>query len=169
MAGYIGIGTNTPAAQLHTTGTVRFGGLTKNNSLTRFVVSDANGNLYYKEDSSSGAFNGSFNADVAVNGRISAQKMLITQTGRWPDYVFSKQYQLPSLAEVESFINQNNHLPGIPSAAEVEKTGINVGNNQAALLKKIEELTLYTIQQDKELKNLKQEIEELKALIKERK
>jgi hypothetical protein len=92
--------------------------------------------------------------------------MLITQTGRWPDYVFSKQYQLPSLTEVENFINQNSHLPGIPSAAEVEKKGIDVGSNQAAQLKKIEELTLYIIQQDKELKSLKQEIEELKTLIK---
>src|SRR5690349_7081500 len=72
-----------------------------------------------------------------------------------------KQYQLTSLTEVEDFIKQNNHLPGIPSAAEVEKRGLDVGDNQAALLKKIEELTLYTIQQDKELKTLKQEIEEL--------
>jgi uncharacterized coiled-coil protein SlyX len=99
--------------------------------------------------------------------------MLITQTGRWPDYVFSKQYKLPSLADVENFINQNSHLPGIPSAAEVEKKGIDVANNQAALLKKIEELTLYIIEQDKTIKKqndqyteLKQEMAELKALIK---
>lgn len=68
--------------------------------------------------------------------------MLIAQTGRWPDYVFSKQYQLPSLTEVENYINQNSHLPGIPAAAEVEKKGLDVASNQAALLKKIEELTL---------------------------
>jgi hypothetical protein len=160
-----GLGTITPSAQLHTTGSVRFAGLTNDNSLTRIVVSDANGNLYYR-DASSMALNETINSDLAVNGRVSAQKMVITQTGSWPDYVFSKQYTLPSLSEVESFINQNNHLPGIPSAAEVEKKGIDVGNNQAALLKKIEELTLYTIQQDKELKSLKQEMAELKALIK---
>jgi hypothetical protein len=168
MAGRVGIGTQTPTAQLHTTGSVRFGGLTNNNSLTRVIVSDVNGNLYYREDSGS-AFNGSINSDLAVNGRVSAQKMVINQTGRWPDYVFSKQYTLPALSEVEKFIKQNNHLPGIPSAAEVEKKGIDVGNNQAALLQKIEELTLYTIQQDKELKSLKQEMAELKALIKEKK
>ncbi len=175
-SGNTGIGTSAPTAQLHTTSTVRFGGLTNNNSLSRVVVSDANGNLYYREDSSFGAFNGSFDSDLAVNGRVSAQKMLITQTGRWPDYVFSKQYQLPSLTEVENFIKQNNHLPGIPSAAEVEQKGIDVGGNQAALLKKIEELTLYIIDQDKTIKkqndqindllNLKQEMAELKALIK---
>jgi hypothetical protein len=158
----VGIGTPTPSAQLHTTGTVRFAGLTNNNNLTRLIVSDANGNLYYKEDSSFGAFNGSINSDLAINGRVSAKQMLITQTGRWPDYVFSKQYQLPSLTEVESFIKKNNHLPGIPSAAEVEKNGIDVGNNQAAQLKKIEELTLYVIEQDKKLKQQSNEIAELK-------
>ncbi|WP_205511885.1 hypothetical protein [Longitalea arenae] len=167
MVGRVGIGTQTPTAQLHTTGTVRLGGLSSNNSLTRFVVADANGNLYYREESGS-SFNGSLNSDVAVNGRISAQKMLITQTGRWPDYVFNKDYKLPGLNEVEAFIKQNNHLPGIPSAAEVQKKGIDIGNNQAALLKKIEELTLYSIQQDKELQLLKQEMAELKALIKEK-
>ncbi|OQP56690.1 hypothetical protein A4R26_25700 [Niastella populi] len=172
MAGRVGIGTQTPTAQLHTTGSVRFGGLSNNNGLTRFIVSDANGNLYYREDTGS-AFNGFHNSDLAINGRLSAKQMLITQTGRWPDYVFSKQYQLPSLTEVENFINQHSHLPGIPSAAEVEKKGIDVGNNQAALLKKIEELTLYIIEQDKTIKKqndqyteLKHEMTELKALIK---
>jgi uncharacterized coiled-coil protein SlyX len=170
-SGNTGIGTNAPTAQLHTTGTVRFGGLTNNNSLTRILVCDATGNLYYKEGSST--FNGTLNSDLAVNGTVSAQKMLISQTSRWPDYVFSKQYKLPSLGEVETFINQNNHLPGIPSAAEVEKKGIDVANNQAALLKKIEELTLYIIEQEKtiqkqndQFKELKQEMAELKALIK---
>jgi hypothetical protein len=175
MAGRVGVGTLTPTAQLHTTSNVRFAGLTNDNSLTRIVVSDANGNLYYR-DASSLVLNEIFNSDLAVNGRVSAQKMVITQAGRWPDYVFNKQYTLPALSEVENFIKQNNHLPGIPSAAEVEKKGIDVGNNQAALLKKIEELTLYAIEQEKkidkqndqikELLNLKQEMAELKALIK---
>jgi hypothetical protein len=159
-SGNTGIGTDAPTAQLHTTGTVRFGGLTNDNGLTRIVVSDANGNLYYR-DASSLAFNKTMNSDLAVNGTVSAQKMLISQTGRWPDYVFSKQYQLPSLSEVEDFINQNSHLPGIPSAAEVEKKGIDVANNQAALLKKIEELTLYVIELEKNSKKQTDEIAEL--------
>jgi len=170
--GNVGIGAAAPQAQLHTTGTVRFGGLTKDNSLTRVVVSDLYGNLSYRDDSSL-VLNDVLNSDLAVNGIVSAQKMLITQTGRWPDYVFSKQYQLPSLGEVENYINQNNHLPGIPAAAEVEKKGIDVAGNQAALLKKIEELTLYIIEQEKTIQKqndqfneLKQEMAELKALIK---
>jgi uncharacterized coiled-coil protein SlyX len=174
MAGSVGIGTETPSAQLHTTGAVRFGGLTNDNSLNRIVVSDASGNLYYR-DASSLALNETMNSDLAVNGRVTAKQMQITQAGRWPDYVFSKQYKLPSLREVESFIEQNNHLPGIPSAAEVEKKGIDVAGNQAALLKKIEELTLYVIEQEKliqkqnnQYNELKQEMDELKALIKKK-
>lgn len=162
----VGIGTTTPGAQLHTTGSVRFAGLTNDNSLTRIVVSDADGNLYYR-DASSLALNGTINSDLAVNGTIAAQKMLISQTGRWPDYVFSRQYQLPSLTEVENFINGNNHLPGIPSAAEVKEKGIDVAVNQAALLKKIEELTLYAIEQEKKLEKQSEEISELKDQNKE--
>jgi hypothetical protein len=154
---------------------IAFPGLASNNSANRILAGDANGNLYYR-DASSLALNGTLNSDLAVNGTVSAQKMLITQTGRWPDYVFSKQYQLPSLAEVENYINQNSHLPGIPAAADIEKKGIDVAGNQVALLKKIEELTLYIIKQDKtiqkqndqikDLLSLKQEMAELKALIK---
>jgi hypothetical protein len=160
------VGNTSFAGNLTVSGnTVTMSGLSGNNSANRILAADANGNLYFR-DVTSLALNETMNSDLAINGRVSAQQMLITQTGRWPDYVFSKQYKLPSLTEVENFINQNSHLPGVPSAAEVEKKGIDVGNNQAAQLKKIEELTLYIIQQDKELKSLKQEVEELKALIK---
>ncbi|HLZ87241.1 MAG TPA: hypothetical protein VKQ52_08375, partial [Puia sp.] len=83
------------------------------------------------------------------------------------------RYRLPGLAGVESYIRQQHHLPGLPSAAEVEKYGADVGGTQVALLKKIEELTLYTIDQDKRLESqhmeidaLKKEVEALKELIK---
>jgi len=91
----------------------------------------------------------------------------------WADYVFDKNYRLPSLAETADYIKQNKHLPGIPAAAEVQQNGIDVGENQAALLKKIEELTLYVIEQDKkmqaqnaELKKQGKEIRQLKNKIK---
>jgi hypothetical protein len=84
---------------LSTTGAVQFSGLTNDSSQTRIVVSDASGNLFYRSASSL-AVNDFMPSDLAVNGTISAPKMLITQTGRWPDYVFNKQYQLPRVDPV---------------------------------------------------------------------
>jgi hypothetical protein len=160
-SGRVGIGVMMPAAQLHTTGTVRFAGLTNDNTLTRVLVSDVNGNLSYR-DASSLAMSDVLNSSLAVNGTLSAQKIKITQTCPWPDYVFNKQYQLPSLTQTEQYIKQYNHLPGVPSAEEVAKKGIDVADNQAVLLKKIEELTLYVIEQEKKLQQQSEEITELK-------
>jgi hypothetical protein len=100
-------------------------------------------------------------AKLAVNGDIFSKKVKVTQTG-WPDYVFKPTYKLPSLEEVEAFIKQYNHLPEVPSAQEVEKNGLDVGESQAILLKKIEELTLYVIELKKENEQIKREIIELK-------
>ncbi len=102
---------------------------------------------------------------LSVNGNISAKKMIVTQTG-WSDYVFNDTYKLRSLEEVSSYIKQNKHLPEVPSAKEVEAKGISVGDNQSLLLKKIEELTLYLIQINKENKQMQLEIKNLKQKIK---
>jgi len=85
---------------------------------------------------------------LQVNGTIRSTKITVTQSG-WADYVFDPAYKLRTLKEVETFIQKKRHLPDLPSAAEVEKNGIDVGDNQAALLKKVEELTLYVIEQNK--------------------
>jgi hypothetical protein len=84
----------------------------------------------------------------------------------WADYVFEKEYQLLSLKEVEAYIQINKHLPGVPSAKEVETNGLDVGNNQAILLKKIEELTLYLIEQNKKGETLQKRIDLLEKEIK---
>ncbi|MBA4260441.1 MAG: hypothetical protein C0446_14855, partial [Chitinophaga sp.] len=81
---------------------------------------------------------------LSVNGNIRAKKLIISQTA-WSDYVFAKNYKLRSLTEVENYIKANQHLPEVPSAKEVAAKGISVGDTQALLLKKIEELTLYVI------------------------
>ncbi len=99
---------------------------------------------------------------LAVNGDIKATKLTVTQTP-WADYVFDKSYKLPTLKEVSEFIKANHHLPGIPSEAEVKENGINVGENQALLLKKVEELTLYLIDQDNRIIEQQKTINELKA------
>jgi hypothetical protein len=116
-----------------------------------------------------------------VDKGIKTKKVKVTQTG-WPDYVFHQQYKLLSLPEVEKFIKANNHLPEVPSAKEIETDGLNLGDNQAVLLKKIEELTLYIIdlnkkseeqnkkiaeleKKDSEMKEMKKQLEELKKMI----
>ncbi|KAA1244711.1 hypothetical protein [Aquimarina sp. RZ0] len=90
---------------------------------------------------------------LAVNGNIRAKEIKV-ETG-WSDFVFYKDYELPTLAEVENHIKEKGHLKDIPSAVEVEKNGIFLGKMNAKLLQKIEELTLYTIQQHKEIEKLK--------------
>ncbi|MBO9201452.1 MULTISPECIES: V-type ATP synthase subunit E family protein [Niastella] len=87
---------------------------------------------------------------------IRTRKVKVDAVNPWPDYVFHSNYPLRPLSEVEQYVKQYGHLPEVPSAEEVNKEGIDLGNNQAALLKKIEELTLYVIEQNK--KQEKQEI-----------
>jgi hypothetical protein len=98
---------------------------------------------------------------LAVTGSAIFTKVKVQQVSSWPDYVFKKNYQLPSLSYTENFIRKYQHLPGVPSAAEVEKNGIDVSETQAILLKKIEELTLYIIEQDKKLEQQDRKLKEL--------
>lgn len=92
---------------------------------------------------------------LAVAGRIIAEEVVIKlQNTWWPDYVFKSDYNLMPLHQVEQFVTTNNHLPGIPSAAEVQNDGISMGEMQNKLLQKIEELTLYIIEQQKRIEKL---------------
>ncbi|SEV97513.1 hypothetical protein SAMN05428988_0923 [Chitinophaga sp. YR573] len=91
---------------------------------------------------------------LAVAGTITAQRVKVTSTG-WPDFVFHRDYKLPSLQETAAYINSHQHLPGIPSAEEVEKDGQDVGEMNKLLLQKIEELTLHLIKLEEEVNTLK--------------
>jgi hypothetical protein len=106
---------------------------------------------------------------LSVKGKIRAQEVKV-EINNWPDFVFAKDYVLPTLQETEKHIKEKGHLPGIPSAAEVEKNGIELGDMNKKLLQKIEELTLYLIEMKKENKTqtlkLQSEIEILKLKIK---
>jgi hypothetical protein len=86
---------------------------------------------------------------LTVNGTVRAKEVIV-DTG-WSDYVFDPGYRLAPLAEVELKIKTEKHLPGIPTAEEVKTAGISVGDMQARLLAKIEELTLHQIEQEKQL------------------
>lgn len=87
-------------------------------------------------------------------------KVAIAGTGDWSDFVFDEDYHLRPLAEIESFVEEHHHLPEIPSAQQVVDEGINLAEMDARLLQKIEELTLYIIQQQKEIDALKIKLEE---------
>jgi len=86
-----------------------------------------------------------------VDGGLVTKELIVSTL--WADYVFGKDYKLKSLKEVESFIKANGHLPNIPAAKEVEKWGINVGEMSRLQQEKIEELTLYMIEQNKKLES----------------
>ena len=91
---------------------------------------------------------------LAVGGKMVAEEVVIKLQANWPDYVFNPAYKLPSLVDVEKFIQTNHHLQGVPSETEVKKDGLAVGDMNAVLLKKIEELTLYIIDLEKRLKEV---------------
>jgi hypothetical protein len=95
---------------------------------------------------------------LAVNGSAIFTKVVVKAYSSWPDYVFHANYRLRPLSEVEEYIKQYHHLPEVVSAEEVEKNGLDVGDNQATLLKKIEELTLYIIQQNKRIEALESKL-----------
>ena len=100
------------------------------------------------------------NYKLFVETGIRTRKVKVDQVS-WADYVFKPEYKLRPLAEVESFIRRNNHLPEVPSEKEVKENGVDLGENQVALLKKIEELTLYLIDQNKEIKEQNKRLEQL--------
>ncbi|MEZ0184283.1 hypothetical protein AB9T89_18705 [Flavobacterium oncorhynchi] len=99
-----------------------------------------------------------------VNGIIHSKEVKVDMNG-WSDFVFKKEYNLPTLDEVEKHIVEKGHLENIPSEKEVLRDGINLGEMNTKLLQKIEELTLYVIQQNKTIEELKQEIKNIKSKI----
>ena len=115
----------------------------------------------------------------AVNGSAIATAMTVKLNANWPDYVFKKDYHLPALAEVKTYIDQNHHLPEMPTETQVIKDGINLGEMNRLLTKKVEELTLYAIEQDRkqneqkainqqqsgQLRSQQEEINSLKTLV----
>ncbi len=98
--------------------------------------------------------------NLYVANGVLTEKVTIAakNTVAWADFVFEKNYKLRSLSEVESFISQNGHLPEVPSTQEVQTNGMNLAENDAKLLQKIEELTLYMIAQEKKIKLLEKRI-----------
>jgi len=99
---------------------------------------------------------------LTVEGKVACREVMVQASGSWPDYVFNEEYELMNLKQLEESIEKNNHLPGIPSTAEIEEKGFSLGEMQRIFLEKIEELTLYTIEQGKQIEELQRTIEALK-------
>jgi len=97
------------------------------------------------------------NNKLDVNGTIHSKEVKVDMEN-WSDFVFKKEYNLQTLAEVEKYINEKGHLENIPSEEEVLKGGINLGEMNAKLLQKIEELTLYIIEQNKKIEALEAKV-----------
>lgn len=103
------------------------------------------------------------NYKLFVKGGILTEEMRVSSGSSWADYVFNDDYQLRPLEEVERFIKTNKHLPNVPSAKEIKETGIELGEMTKIQQEKIEELTLYLIRQNNEIKELKEQIRILMA------
>ncbi|WP_459212315.1 hypothetical protein [Aquimarina rhabdastrellae] len=188
--GFVGIGTENPITRLHIYGK----NPTTNNEYNTFFDSNSlnfstpsNGDSFINKKDH-GAIRFRFGPDyttrvtinnigigigvnntqgykLAVAGKAVVEEIKVALQSNWPDYVFNKDYKLSTLKEVENHIKLNGHLKGIPKAKEVEKNGIYLGQMDAKLLQKIEELTLYTIQQQKEIDKIKTENLQLKSLV----
>lgn len=102
-----------------------------------------------------------------VEGGILTEKVKVAlrSSANWADYVFADNYKLMPLKEVEAFVKENKHLPGVASAENLTKEGLDLGQMQAKQMEKIEELTLYVIDQNKTIEKQSKEIEELKAMV----
>jgi hypothetical protein len=103
---------------------------------------------------------------LTIKGKIHAEEIRIDLSVPAPDYVFANDYKLKPLNEVENYIKENSHLPEIPSAKEIEKNGLMLAEMNMSLLKKIEELTLYAIEQNKIIQEQNKRLEKLEAKIK---
>ncbi|MEQ9404095.1 MAG: hypothetical protein RIM99_10940 [Cyclobacteriaceae bacterium] len=107
---------------------------------------------------------GMYGSQFEVDGTIRSKEVKV-EASPWPDYVFADNYKLPSLETLEAFIKSEGHLPEVPTAKQVEENGIALGEMNALLLKKIEELTLYTIQQENKIQSHDQKIDNYELII----
>jgi hypothetical protein len=133
----------------------------RDGSLTLFDNSQENKSVYVTKKGNVGIGLKNPQDKLEVNGQIHARSVKI-DIKNWADFVFKEGYDLPRLRAIESYINKQGHLPDVPSAQNVTENGIELGEMQKILLQKVEELTLYLIEQDKEIEKLKKELTRLK-------
>lgn len=118
--------------------------ITSTIAYTPVMMTDASGNIAINSINPNGY-------RLAVKGTIHAQEVNV-DLNNWADYVFAPGYALPSLAEVKTYIDNNHHLPDMPSAKTITENGLDIGEMDKTLVKKVEELTLYLIAKDEQIK-----------------
>src|SRR5688572_1641154 len=164
----VGIGTTAPSAFLHVDAdaltlpmAVQINGASKfkvnsNGSVSiGGVAVGADNGLYVLGSVSIGTAVPATGYALSVDGKVMCEEMRVELQGSWPDYVFADDYKLLSIKEMEQHINQFNHLPGMPSADEMEQSGgIDIGTMQTKMMEKIEELSLYIIQLEKKIEKI---------------
>jgi len=128
--------------------------------------SSSNAKIYIGSTASYPSTTGNYK--LFVEGGILTEKVKVAlrSTSNWADYVFEKNYNLMPLKNVEEYILEHKHLPGIDSAEELTSNGLDVAEMQAKHMAKIEELTLYIIEQNKAIEKNNKDIEDLKQLVK---
>lgn len=205
VTGKLGVGTTSPATQLHVNGALKltssYGNLTLGNMdanyvhfntdrpafyfnkpifLQSIVRTTGSAIMFYTHTNTIcatmlhnrlgiGTMNPMYTLDVngnvhaqtiTIDSLLRAEEIIVETTGA--DFVFADDYQLRPLSEVKTFIQENKHLPEIQSAQEMQESGVSVSELQTKLLQKIEELTLYLIEQEQTILELRQEVEQLK-------
>lgn len=103
---------------------------------------------------------------LAVNGNIRAKEVKV-ETANWPDYVFEEGYSLLPIDDLETYIKENGHLPGIPTAKEVEADGVALAEMNRKLLEKVEELTLHVIRLSADNAELQEQVRSISDEIKQ--
>ena len=139
------------------------------------IYADIYGNIYLSPPGSNGIgsrtltdldIKNSIALRVGADGTVYAKKIIVSTT-TFPDYVFKKDYRLLSLSEVKAYIDQHQHLPETPSEQEIVKDGLNLAEMNKLLMKKVEELTLYLIENERKDKEKDTSLEEMKKRITE--
>jgi hypothetical protein len=183
--GNVGIGTTTPGAPVHVvknssgysgifyntsaTGegvTIRAGSTSSQNALVVQPYDGSSSLFTVRSDGNVGVGTTSPDEKLTVKGKIHSSEVIVDPITSIPDYVFEPDYKLKSLEEIKSYVDKNHHLPEIPSAKEIEKNGIHMGDMSLKLLKTIEELTLHVIELNKQVKAQSEKITSLENQLK---
>lgn len=127
------------------------------NKWCKVLVENVNGNVGIGVDAPA--------EKLCVDGKILAKEIKIKTDVTVPDYVFDPGYKLPTLSSIEDYVKKHRHLQDIPSAADIEKDGVNLTEMNFALLKKVEELTLHLIEKEKKIENQEKRLEHLEKLM----